>query len=203
MTTTATPPRIPPIEPPYEPDTEASLIMWMPPGSAVEPLRLFRTLMVHDTLASRMRPLGAGILGPRATVPAPLREVMIHRTCALTGAEYEWGVHAVAFGKPLGLSDEQLHSTVHGSSADACWDSVQSIVFELADQLHKTSAVSDELWRSLEQEFAAEQLLELIVTAGWYHLISYICNGVRVEQEDWGARFPAADCARAAGGIPR
>jgi 4-carboxymuconolactone decarboxylase len=193
MTTTATPPRIPPIEPPYEPDTEASLMKWIPPGSAVEPLRLFRTLMVHDSLASRMRPLGAGILGPRATVPAALREVMIHRTCALTGAEYEWGVHAVAFGKPLGLSDEQLRRTVHGSSADACWDRRQSIVFELADELHTTSAVSDELWQSLQHEFAAEQLLELIATAGWYHVISYICNAVRVEQEDWGARFPSHD----------
>jgi 4-carboxymuconolactone decarboxylase len=190
MTTTPMPPRIAPLEPPYSPEIEASLNKWMPPGSGLDPLRLFRTLNVHEPLASRMRPLGAGILGPRATVPPPLREVMIHRTCALTGAEYEWGVHATAFGKPLGLSDEQLHSTVHGSSVDACWDHSQSIVFELADQLHRTSAVTDECWQAAEQEFETEQLLELIVTAGWYHLIGYVCNALRVEQEDWGARFP-------------
>jgi 4-carboxymuconolactone decarboxylase len=81
--------RIEALAPPYDPDIEAALSKWMPPGSPIEPLRLFRTLVVHDTLASRMRPLGAGILGPSARVPAPLREVMIHRTCALTGAEYE------------------------------------------------------------------------------------------------------------------
>ena len=115
------PPRIAPIEPPYEPDTEAALRKWMPPGSAVEPLRLFRTLMVHDQLASRMRPLGAGILGAKAMVPRRLREVMIDRTCALTGAEYEWGVHAAAFGGAVGLTDEQLRSTVDGSWRDACW----------------------------------------------------------------------------------
>jgi hypothetical protein len=28
------------------------------------------------------------------------------------------------------------------------------------------------------------------VTAGWYHLISYVCNGLRLEPEDWAARFP-------------
>jgi 4-carboxymuconolactone decarboxylase len=182
--------RIAPLQPPYAPDIAAALSKWMPPGSPVEPLRLFRTLNVHAELASRMRPLGAGILGPRAQVPAPLREVMIHRTCALTGAEYEWGVHAIGFGKPLGLSDEQLHSTVHGSWSDPCWDARQSAVMRLAEELHQTSAVTDELWQALAHHFDEPQILELLVTAGWYHVIGYVCNGVRIEQEDWAARFP-------------
>ena len=185
-------PRIAPLEPPYAPDIEDALSKWMPPGSPVEPLRLFRTLVVHDTLASRMRPLGAGILGATARVPAPLREVMIHRTCALTGAEYEWGVHVVGFGRPLGLSDEQLHATVHGSFSEDCWDAEQSSVFRLADELHETSNVSDELWQALSTHFDASQILELLVTAGWYHVISYVCNGARVQQEEWAARFANA-----------
>jgi alkylhydroperoxidase family enzyme len=185
-------PRIAPLEPPYAPDVEAALSKWMPPGSPVEPLRLFRTLVVHDTLASRMRPLGASILGSTAKVPAPLREVMIHRTCALTGAEYEWGVHVIGFGKPLGLSKEQLDSTVHGSWTDACWDNEQSSIFRLADELHTTSTVSDELWAELSAQFDPPQILELLVTAGWYHAISYVCNGARVQHEEWAAQFPPA-----------
>ena len=185
-------PRIAPLTPPYDPETEASLLKWMPPGSPIEPLLLFRTIMLHGQLAGRMRGTGAGILGATATVPAPLREVMIHRTCALTGAEYEWGVHAVAFGRRLGLTDEQLHSTAHGASADACWDRHQSIVFELADQLHVTSAIADELWERLVDAFDAEQIIELIVTAGWYHVIAYVCNGLRLEHEPWAATFPTA-----------
>ena len=185
-------PRIAPLAPPYEAETEAALRKWMPPGSPMEPLRLFRTLQAHEELAGRMRPLGAGILGGKAKVPALLREVMIHRTCALTGAEYEWGVHVMAFGRPLGLTEEQLHSTVHGHFSDACWEPAQAAVFRLADELHATSTVSDELWRSLAGELDNEQILELLVTAGWYHAISYVCNGARVEQEDWAARFPAA-----------
>src|SRR5271168_4937194 len=114
MSTARPTPRIAPLAPPYEPHIETFLEKWMPPGSQVEPLRLFRTLAVHEQLSSRMRPLGAGILGPRALVEPVLREVMIARTCALTGASYEWGVHAVAFARPLGLDDEQLRSSVHG-----------------------------------------------------------------------------------------
>jgi alkylhydroperoxidase family enzyme len=179
-------PRIAPLEPPYAPDVDAALRKWMPPNSGLEPLALFRTLMVHSELASRMLPTGAGILGRSALVPAPLREVMIHRTCALTGAEYEWGVHAVAFG----LEPDQLASTATGAADDPCWSAAEAAVFRLADELHATSTVSDALWDELAGHFTAPQLLELLITAGWYHAISYVCNGARVALEPWAARLP-------------
>jgi alkylhydroperoxidase family enzyme len=183
--------RIRPLDPPYEPDTAAMLEKWMPPNSGLEPLRLFRTLAVHEDLASRMRPLGAGILGHGLVAPR-LREVMIHRTCALCGAEYEWGVHAVAFGKPLGLSDEQLASTAHGDADDGVWSDAEAAVFRLADELHASGSVSDELFAELERHFPAAQIVELVVTAGWYHTISFVVNAARVEPEEWAASFPPA-----------
>jgi 4-carboxymuconolactone decarboxylase len=183
-------PGIAPLEPPYEADVERTLAKWMPPGFDADPLALFRTLVVHEELASRMLPLGAGILGRSATVPPGVREVVIHRTSALTGAEYEWGVHAVAFGGPLGFTDEQLHSTVHGSWTDACWDDDQAAVFRLSDELHGTGTLSDEAWQALSERFDERQILELIVTAGWYHLIAFVCNGARVEPEPWALRWP-------------
>src|SRR5947209_3796987 len=74
-------PRIAALEPPYEPETASLLAKWMTPGNDVEPLRLFRTLAVHQELASRMRPLGAGILGHPRLDPRD-REILILRTCA-------------------------------------------------------------------------------------------------------------------------
>jgi hypothetical protein len=56
-------PRIAPLEPPYEPEIEAALAKWMPPDAGIEPLRLFRTVQVHEQLASRMRVVGAGDRG--------------------------------------------------------------------------------------------------------------------------------------------
>lgn len=182
--------RIPPLEPPYDPEVTAMLDKWMPPNSGVEPLRLFRTFAVHDELASRMRPLGAGILG-RGRVEPRLREVIIHRTCALTGAEYEWGVHVMGFGRPLGFTDEQLASTVHGSADDSCWSEQEAAVFRLADELHGSSTVSDDLFAQLSRHFGNDEILELVITAGWYHTIAYVINAAGVEREDWAARFPA------------
>jgi 4-carboxymuconolactone decarboxylase len=190
MTTDAAAPRISPLEAPFKPDVAAQLERWMPPGSGIEPLALFRTLVRHERLAARMRPLGAGILGREASVPIELREVMIDRTCALTGAEYEWGVHVAAFAAAAGLDEDQVRSTASGSHRDACWDERQAAVMALAEELHATSTISDELWGRLESLFSTDQLIELIVTAGWYHVIAYVCNGLRVPLEQWATRFP-------------
>src|SRR3954452_19877820 len=150
-------PRIAPLEPPYDPDTEAMLRKWMPPGSEVEPLALFRTLAVHADLAARMRPLGGGILGHGRIDPRE-REIVIHRTCARTGAEYEWGVHVLAFGKPLGLTDDQIAATVHGSAENPAWSERDALLIRLADELHDTSTVSDALWAQLAELFGDDQL---------------------------------------------
>ena len=184
-------PRIDPVEPPYDPELKAILDKWMPPNSDMEPLALFRTLAVHPELASRARPLGSGILG-KGLVEPRLREVMIHRTCALTGAEYEWGVHVLGFGKPLDFSDEQLASTVHGDADDPVWSDAERAVFRLADELHHTSTVSDQLFQELERHFDPAQIVELCVTSGWYHALSYVINAARIPLEPWAARFPGA-----------
>jgi alkylhydroperoxidase family enzyme len=182
-------PRIPALKPPHTPELAETLAKWMPPNSGREPLALFRVMARHGELFSRARPFGAGILG-RGSVAPLLREVMIHRTCGLTGAEYEWGVHAVAFGTPLGLSDEQLRSTVHGCAHDAVWSSTERAVFRLADELHITNTVSDQLFSVLSEHFTHEQIIELCLTAGWYHAISYVIGAARVPLEEWAARFP-------------
>lgn len=184
-------PRIAPLEPPYAPDIDAALRKWMPPGAELEPLKLFRTLNVHEELASRMRPLGAGILGHGRVAPRE-REIVIHRTCARAGAEYEWGVHVLAYGKPLGLTDAQIAATVNGGADDAAWSASDALLIELSDELYDTATVSDELWAKLAASFAEDQLLELLVTAGWYRLISYVINAAGVQCEPWAASFPAS-----------
>ncbi len=189
MTDFAAMPRIAPLEPPYEPAIEAMLEKWMPPGSSIEPLALFRTLAVHDDLFARMRPLGAGILGHGRIEPRE-REIVIHRACARAGAEYEWGVHVTAFGKPLGLTDEQLAATAHASSDDSAWAEADRLLVRLVDELHDTCAVSSSLWSALAERYADDQLLELVIIAGWYRVLSGVINAVGIQLEPWAPRFP-------------
>src|SRR5438270_10184716 len=126
-----TSPRIVPLDPPYHSETATLLAKWMGPTDE-EPLRLFRTLAVHHELASRMRPLGAGILGHPRLDPRE-RELLILRTCARAGAEYEWGVHAVVFGAAVGLSDQQIAATANGGARDAVWSELDAQLIAAAD----------------------------------------------------------------------
>ena len=184
-------PRIAPLEPPYQPGVEDMLRRWMPPGSPFDPLALFRTLGVHGELMSRMRPLGAGLLGHGLIEPRE-REIVILRTSARAGAEYEWGVHAQAFGAQVGLTAEQLAASAAGGADDPAWSERDALLIRMADELHDRAAVSDELWAELAARWSPPQLLELLVLAGWYRLIAHVINGARVPLEPWAARFPAA-----------
>jgi 4-carboxymuconolactone decarboxylase len=183
-------PRIAPIEPPYQPETAAMLAKWMPLDSSnIEPLKLFRTLAVHDGLFSRMRPLGAGLLGHPRLDPRD-REIVILRTCARAGAEYEWGVHAVAFARPLGLTDAQVTASAAGSAADPAWSDRDAELIAAADSLYDSCGIPDELWASLAGRLSQDQLIELVVLAGWYRLLSGVINAARIDLEPWAERFP-------------
>jgi alkylhydroperoxidase/carboxymuconolactone decarboxylase family protein YurZ len=190
MTETATEPRITPLEPPYDAETQAQLEKWMPPGAPVDPLALFRTLLVHPELAARMRPLGSALLG-HGMVDRRDREILVLRTCARCGAEYEWGVHAVAFGQAVGLTEEQIAATTLDTTDDRTWSETDRLLLALADELYETDRITDALWGELVATWSREYLLELIVTAGWYRTLSYVINAARIQHEPWAAHFPA------------
>ena len=185
--TTAAEPRIAPVEPPYDPDLDATLRKWMPPGTEeVEPLKLFRTLARHPELMSRMRPLGAGLLG-RGTLEPRDRELIIHRACARAGAEYEWGAHVVGFGRAVGLTDEQIRASAHGGPDD--FEGRDAVLVAATDAIHDTADLPDDLFAKLAAELTTEQVLEVVVLASWYRLISGVINAARIELEPWGERW--------------
>ena len=186
-------PRTEPVTQPYSDEVANELGRWMPPNSPVEPLALFRTLCRNLELARAMRPLGEFQLSKRSSLSIRVRELVVDRTTARLGAEYEWGVHAVAYGAAAGLSDTELANTVLGTSHD--FDTVSGLVVEMVDQLIDTYTVSDGLWASLSGEFSDEEILELIVLCGWYHIIAFVVNAARVAPEPWAATFPSAKAA--------
>jgi 4-carboxymuconolactone decarboxylase len=183
-------PRIAPLSPPYEPDIATALVKWMPPGSALEPLKLFRTLYQNPQLSSRMHPLGAGILGPKSSLDSHEREIIIDRTCARCECEYEWGVHVAAFGEACGLNSAQLEDTARGKVEEALWSEREHVLIRLVDELHDTATISDAVWEQLAAMWNTAQVLEMIIIVGWYHLISFVANAAHVEYEPWAARFP-------------
>ncbi|SEG93222.1 Alkylhydroperoxidase family enzyme, contains CxxC motif [Actinacidiphila yanglinensis] len=183
-------PRIEPLAPPYPPSVDQALRRWMPPDVPREPLALFRVLHRNPELASRMFSLGAGLLG-HGLLPAIDREIVIARVTARAGCAYEWGVHAATLAQQAGLSREQLRATTETrTAASAAWPSRHAALIDAVDELHDTARLSQPAWDALRVHYEDAQLLELLVLNGWYRTISYLANGLLLDEETWGVRFP-------------
>ena len=178
-------PRIQPLDPPYPESVRADLAAMMPPG--VPPLRLFRTLAHNPRVLGKVR---ASNLLDRGSIGRRERELVILRTCARCGSEYEWGVHVAVFARRFGLTDEEIDGTVTASWRDSRFAASDRLLIRLVDELHDGGGVSDASWRELAAEFSDEQLVELVVLVGFYHTISYVTNAFGVDCEEAAARFP-------------
>ena len=87
--------RIEPVRPPYPSQVAERLEAMMPPG--VPPILLFRTFVRNLPMTAAMSGWGGYELSKRLSLPLRDREIVIGRTCARCGCEYEWGVHVAFF----------------------------------------------------------------------------------------------------------
>ena len=178
-------PRIHATEPPHSADVTAALARIMPPG--VPPLALFRTLAVNERVFLRVM---AGGLLDRGSLTMREREIVIDRTCFRCRSEYEWGVHVAFFGPRVALTAHETRDLCAEDPGATVFSPRERLLLLLCDELHATASVSDPLWRALATEWSPEQLVELVVLAGYYHLIAFATNAVRLPLEPFAARFP-------------
>ena len=174
-----------------DPRTVAVLVeaAMMPKHSPVAPLALFRTLAQNLDLCERLAVLGRYLLRDQdAALPPAARELVILRVCAQCRCAYEWGVHVASFGDRVGLSAAQLAAIWHEDATSTLWDDEQRAIIRMVDELHTNGDISDDVWAALRPRWTNEQLLELLVVAGWYHAISFVANVARVTQESWAPR---------------
>jgi alkylhydroperoxidase family enzyme len=185
--------RIAPLEPPYDAETEAVLARWMPPGSPIPPLALFRTIARHPMLRERMRPLGSGLLAHGALAPR-VRELLILRTSARCGATYEWGVHVTAFAGAAGIDEATARATATlDPRIVATRSDHDALILRVCDELCDTSTLSDALFDAVRSEWGDVALLEMTAVVGFYHLIAFMLRTARIPNEPWGAPFPRDD----------
>jgi alkylhydroperoxidase family enzyme len=178
-------PRIQPAPPPYAPDLQAAFDRIMPAG--MPPLKLFRSMAHNPRVLQRF--LAGGLLD-RGSIGVRERELLILRTTAICGAEYEWGVHVAAFNGSAGFSPQQLADTCAANTEARLWSDAEQALLALADSLHANSSVSDGVWRRLSEHYREEQLIECLLLVGFYHAVSFMVNGLRIEHEEHAPRFP-------------
>src|SRR4030095_14287306 len=151
-----TAPRIAPLEPPYAPETAEQFGRIM---RGAPPLLLFRVMAGNARAWEKFR---AGSLLDRGPLSLREREIVIDRTCARTGCEYEWGVHVAAFAAAATLPDEQVRATVLGAATEACWSEAEQALIAAVDALHDRATLSDAEFADLSAHYDEAKIFEII-----------------------------------------
>lgn len=181
-------PRIPPVDPDACDDRTAEMLSGLrrPDGSL---LNIFATLAHHPKLMNRWLGFG-GVLLYGGQLSARDRELLILRTGWHCQAHYEWGQH-VEFARAAGLSDDEIARVVEGPGA-AGWSDDDRWLLRAADDLHRDSRIGDETWAALATRYDEQQLIEVCMVVGQYHLVAFTLNSLGVEPEPGLPEMPQA-----------
>src|SRR6201985_1676222 len=107
--------RIAGLEPPYAPEIQEQFDRIM---RGAPPLTLFRVMASNARAWEKFR---AGSLLDRGPLSLREREIVIDRTCALNGCEYEWGVHVATFAQAARLTEAEIRASVREGADAPCW----------------------------------------------------------------------------------
>jgi alkylhydroperoxidase family enzyme len=178
-------PRIRPLEPPYAPDLQADFDAVM---RGAPPLALFRTIAVSKRAWAKFRD---GSLLDKGPLPLREREIVIDRTCALTGCEYEWGVHVTAFAGAANLTPAEVQATVSGGPYYEGWSPAEQALVAAVDALDQRATLSSEEFDAFKAHYDDAQILEILLLCGFYRAVAYVANGLALQLEEGAARFPS------------
>ena len=177
--------RIAPLQPPYPAAIRQDFERIMGPGRP--PLVLFRTIASQERAWKKFT---AASLLDKGPLPMREREIVIDRTCARNGCEYEWGVHIAAFSAHVKLTDAQIRATVLEGADVTCWTEAERVLIATVDALHEHASLTDDEFAALSAHYNEAQILEILLLCGFYKTVSYLANALKLPLEETAARFP-------------
>lgn len=154
-----------------------------------EVLNIFRVLAHHPKLLKRFNLFGGFILN-KGLVPAREREIVILRVGWNAQAVYEFGQHTV-IGKDCGLTDPEIAALAEAES-EYPWSRDDGALVALADELCRDDCVGDETFAALGERWSEPEIIELVLVAGFYRLVSGFLNTMGVQLDEGIPGWPSA-----------
>lgn len=151
-------------------------------------LNIFKMLGHSGEMLDGFVKLGAQILNFSEIDPV-LREIAIIRTGVLSNASYEVHQHR-RIGRRIGMSEALLDAIAEGPNA-ALFDARQRQVMAFTDDVVKNVRAGDATFDPLCQALGYKQMQELVITIGYYMMVSRFLENFDVEIEPAQAEPPA------------
>lgn len=150
-------------------------------------MNIFATLAHHPKLLKRWAQFGGTLLFG-GTLPPRDRELLILRTAWLCDAEYEWGQH-VGIGLAAGLTEAEIER-IHADATSNEWSTTDRALLAAVDELHEKYRIEDTTWERLAEHYDYQQLIEICMVVGQYHMVAFTLNSLGIEVEPGVPEFP-------------
>jgi AhpD family alkylhydroperoxidase len=124
--------------------------------------------------------MGTFLLG-KGTLDPVVREIVILRIGQLCGCEYEWHQH-VSVARAIGMTEEALDAISEGAF-DRLTEP-QQIAARLAEEIFHDRGGSEATMARAGDVFSEVELIELVLTAGYYMMTAGFLLSFGIEIED-------------------
>ena len=111
-------------------------------------------------------------------VAARTREFLILRIGWRTASEYVFCNH-VRFSRELRIPDEEILGVRDPQRCHA-YSETDRLVLHLADELHESAEVTRSTWAVLEKAFAPDELVELLLIAGFWGMAAGFVRSAKI-----------------------
>ena len=143
-------------------------------------LNVFRMMAHAQTCFRPLIGLGTAILSRQQLAPK-LRELVILRVAQQSPARYEWVQH-VPIGLAAGLTAQQIDALDRGD-IDSSFSREENLVLRFATELVHGVRASDAIFAELTARFTPQEIVELILTAGYYMMLARLMETTGVDLE--------------------
>lgn len=155
------------------------------------PLNIFATLAHNPRMLKRFNQMGGSLLGQNG-LPAREREIVILRVGWRCRSVYEFGQHTL-IGARSGLTPDEISALTCDDADGTAWSDDERVLVAMTDELCADDCVSDATWERLARRWNEAELIELVVLAGFYRLVSGFLNSAGVELDPGVPGWPEGD----------
>ena len=148
--------------------------------SGRKPLNLYRMLPHAGKAGEGFLKLGGALLRDGELDPH-LREVAILRVGLLSDASYEVHQHRKV-ARHVGLSDAKVAAITPGADTSALSE-LELQVLRFTDQLFHHVKAPDAMFRAMQDRLTTRALAELVLTVGFYMMVSRFLENFEVDIE--------------------
>lgn len=144
-------------------------------------LNLYRLLLHSPTLADAWQAFNNAIRY-QTSLDDQTRELAILRVAQLTGADYQFNIHATQYAPAVGITPQQINA-LDGSEHSSLFQPAHRALLAYADAMTNTIEVPDDVFERLRRHYNEAQIVELTVLIGAYNMHSRVGRALRLDPE--------------------